>query len=149
MYQKVDQSLSFYRSYSRMTVTVKMSSFLAFKPSEDFWRQYRLHPFPYILSQSKFTKETGPFSMDQSLFGLVHNYSLKKSLFTSDSLAQLSFKVACFVARGQKYSKFNFSRLSEKKSYFDPEWINLVMDWSSPWLIEIWLKYYQFSIRPC
>ena len=38
----------------------------------------------------------------------------KKSLFTSDSLAQLSFKVACFVARGQKYSKFNFSRLSEQ-----------------------------------
>ena len=113
---------------------------LAFKPPEDNlrWRQYRLHPFPYILSQSKFTKETGPFSMDQSLFGLVHNYSLKKSLFTSDSLAQLSFKVACFVARGQKYSKFNFSRLSEKKSYFDPEWINLVMDWSSPWWIEIW-----------
>jgi len=109
------QFISFYRFYIGMIVTVKMSSCW---PSSHLktlrWRQYRLHPFPYILSQSKFTKETGPFSMDQSLFGLVHNYSLKKSLFTSDSLAQLSFKVACFVARGQKYSKFNFSRLSEK-----------------------------------
>ena len=76
------QFISFYRFYIGMIVTVKMSSCWPSSHLKTFrWRQYRLHPFPYILSQSKFTKETGPFSMDQSLFGLVHNYSLKKITF--------------------------------------------------------------------
>ena len=60
-----------------------------------------------------------------------------------------SFKVACFVARGQKYSKFNFSRLSEAKIIFRYRvdqsghgLIHSLLDWNM-------IKYYQFSIRPC
>jgi len=89
------------------------------------------------------------FLMDQSLFGSVHNYSLKKSLFTSDSLAQLIFFIqsSLFCRAWPKIFQVQLFKTLRKKSdfYFEPDWISLVMDWSnfSVWNMIGQLKYYQ------
>ena len=145
------QSISFYRFYIGMIVTVKMSSSWPSSLLKTIFVEDNIDFTLSLISCHSLSspKRLAHFRWTSLYLGWSIIIHWKKSLFTSDSLAQLSFKVACFVARGQKYSKFNFSRLSEAKIIF-----RYRVDQSGHGLIHSMLnwnmiKYYQFSIRPC